>query len=85
MNLNCEIVMGRTLFQLRGLKSVVYRKFFYGKTFIEASRWALPAVAQKLFNFSALRGGKGAAEAGAFQGRGGGGKAQRLAQLLLFP
>jgi len=42
------------------------------------------AVAQKLFNFSTLRGGKGAAETGAFQRRGGGSEAQRARHILFF-
>ena len=42
------------------------------------------ALAQKLFHFNTLRGGKGAAMAGAFQRRGGGGESQRLPQFLLF-
>src|SRR5277367_2188377 len=48
------------------------------------SRVGGPALAQKLFNFSTLRGGKGAPEAGAFQGCSGGSEPQRLPQPLLF-
>src|ERR1043166_947821 len=43
-----------------------------------------PAPTQKLFNFKALRGCKGAPEADAFQRCGGGGEQQGLAKLLLF-
>ena len=46
---------------------------------LRSGRLDRPALAQKLFDFSTLRGGKGAAEAGAFQRRGGGGEPQRLA------
>jgi hypothetical protein len=42
------------------------------------------ALAQKLFHFSPLRGGKGAAETRAFQRRRGRSEPQRLPQFLLF-
>src|ERR1700680_2613751 len=51
---------------------------------LNLSRVGSPALAQKLFNFSTLRGGEGATEAGAFQGCSGGSEAQRLPQPLLF-
>src|ERR1700761_958104 len=43
-----------------------------------------PALSQKLFNFRTLRGGEGAAKAGAFQRCGGGSESERLVQLLTF-
>src|ERR1700686_1472395 len=41
-------------------------------------------LAQKLFNFSTLRGSKSATETGAFQGGGGGSEAKRLGQVVMF-
>ena len=42
------------------------------------------AVAQKLFNFSTLRRGKGATEVGTFERGGGGGEPQRARYVLIF-
>ena len=51
---------------------------------LSPNRAGSPALVQKLFNFSTLRGSKGAAETGAFQGCSGGGEPQRLPQPLIF-
>src|ERR1700730_16532513 len=51
---------------------------------LSLSRAGRPALVQKRFNFSTLRGSKGTTEAGAFQGCSGGGESQCLPQLLFF-
>src|ERR1700758_1427507 len=77
--------MRRTLFHLRGLKS----------SYIENSSMASPLsgqtlgrgrppLGQKRFNFSTLRGSKGATKAGAFQGCGGRGESERFLEVLAF-
>ena len=64
-------------------KTLIYRKIFSGKPLLHRPGPRGGAVLlQKLFNFKTLRGGKGAAEAGAFQSCRSGRKSQRLPQLL---
>src|SRR5271155_3962098 len=64
---------------------LIYRKFFQSKPLLAGLiRVSRVAVAQKFCDFSTLRGGEGAAEAGAFQRRSGGGEPERLGQGLLF-
>src|SRR6202163_1433947 len=77
--------MGRTLFHLWGqYPSYIENSSNTSPSLAGPGRTGGLALAQKLFNFSALRGGKGAPETGAFQGCGGGGEPKGIAQTLVF-
>src|ERR1700687_2230595 len=78
-------VMGRTLFHLRGgSPSYIENSSKTSPLLVGPGRASGVALAQKFFNFSTLRGGKGTTEAGAFQRCGGGSETQRLRQILLL-
>src|SRR5438445_5938459 len=73
----------RRKFHMKGLKPSYREKSSHARPLSPRSGVAgRLALAQKRCDFSTLRGGKGAPEAGAFQRRGGGGESQRLRQFL---
>src|SRR5467141_3884912 len=78
-------VMGRTLFHMRGqYVSYIENSSKTSPSSVGLSRTGSLGMAQKLFNFRALRGGKCAAETGAFQRCGGRSEPKGLGQILIF-
>src|SRR5467141_3574857 len=77
--------MRRTLFHMRGqYPSYIENSSNTSPSLAGLGRTGGLAVAQKLINFSTLRGGKSAPETGAFQRRGGGSEPKGLKQTLFF-
>src|SRR5882672_3073518 len=77
--------MRRTLFHMRGqYPSYIENSSNTSPSLAGLGRTGGLAMAQKLFNFSALRGGKSAPETGAFQRCGGGSEPKGLKQTLFF-
>src|SRR5213596_2548622 len=77
--------MRRTLFHLRGRSSsYIENSSKTSPLLVAPGRAGYLAVAQKLFDFSPSRRGKGATEAGAFERCGGGGEPQRARYVLTF-
>src|SRR6266567_3753191 len=77
--------MRRTLFHLRGkYPSYIENSSNTSPSLAGLGRTRGLVMAQKLINFSTLRGGKSAPETGAFQRCGGGGEPKGLKQTLSF-
>src|ERR1700688_363280 len=77
--------MRRTLFHLWDrLPSYIKNSSKTSPLLADPGRVGRLALVQKLCDFSTLRGGESATEAGAFQGCGGGGEPQGLTKILFF-